>query len=303
MKKECEIVRDLLPNYVEDLVGNQTKEFIETHIAECTECKEIFNNMQGNIIQESENNFLEEKVEINQIKRYRRKMTILKIISLIFLLRASICSVKLHSLIFLLTIITLFISFCTIYIPKYCIISKIYDEIQENKNMNNYKFTMTQYYITSNDEKINSFTDVYYYKDGTFKSESYSNKSKKIINYGSIYNEDVIYKDYNTNIVFNNTTYPYKIKGSIFNCFNDIENYMQNKLSIINLKIKEDTYNNKDCYVILFGKSRELWIDRQIMLPIREIQKNNEKINFERTFLIEENIVSDNDILPTDIEN
>ena len=28
MKKECEIVRDLLPNYVEDLVGNQTKEFI-----------------------------------------------------------------------------------------------------------------------------------------------------------------------------------------------------------------------------------------------------------------------------------
>lgn len=287
MKKECEIVRDLLPNYVEDLVGNQTKEFIETHIAECTECKEIFNNMQGNIIQESENDFLEEKVEINQIKRYRRKMTTLKIISLIFLL----------------TIITLFISFVTIYIPKYCIISKIYDEIQENKNMNNYKFTMTQYYITSNDEKINSFTDEYYYKDGTFKSESYSNKSKKIINYGSIYNEDVIYKDYNTNIVFNNTTYPYKTKGSIFNCFNDIENYMQNKLSIINLKMKEDTYNNKDCYVILFGKSRKLWIDKQIMLPIREIQKNNEKTNFERTFLIEENIVSDNDILPPDIEN
>ena len=176
-------------------------------------------------------------------------------------------------------------------------------EIHKNKNMNNYKFTMTQYYITSNDEKINSFTDEYYYKDGTFKSESYSNKSKKIINYGSIYNEDVIYKDYNTNIVFNNTTYPYKTKGSIFNCFNDIENYMQNKLSIINLKMKEDTYNNKDCYVILFGKSRELWIDKQIMLPIREIQKNNEKTNFERTFLIEENIVSDNDILPPDIEN
>ena len=39
------------------------------------------------------------------------------------------------------------------------------------------------------------------------------------------------------------------------------------------------------------------------MLPIREIQKNNEKTNFERTFLIEENIVSDNDILPPDIEN
>ena len=35
MKKECEIVRDLLPNYIENLVGNQTKDFIETHIKEC----------------------------------------------------------------------------------------------------------------------------------------------------------------------------------------------------------------------------------------------------------------------------
>ena len=85
--------------------------------------------------------------------------------------------------------------------------------------------------------------------------------------------------------------------------FIDIENYMQNKLNIISLKIKEDTYNDKDCYVILFGNTRELWIDKKIMLPVREVQKNNGEINFERTFLIETNIVSDNDIFPPDSEN
>lgn len=287
MKKECEIVRDLLPNYIENLVGNQTKDFIETHIKECPECKEILNSMQGNMIQEIDTSFLEEQAEIHQIKKYRKKMAILKI------------SIS----VFLIAIILLLISFLTTYIPRYSIISKTYDKIQEAKNMDNYKFTMTQYYITPNSEEINSFTDIYYYKDGTFKSESYSNNTKKIINYGNIYTNDVIYKDYNTNTSFNNTTYPYKSKGSIFNCFIDIENYMQNKLNIISLKIKEDTYNDKDCYVILFGNTRELWIDKQIMLPVREVQKNNGEINFERTFLIEPNIVSDNDILPPDSEN
>ena len=86
MKKECEIVRDLLPNYIENLVGNQTKDFIETHIKECPECKEILNNMQGNMIQEIDTSFLEEQAEIHQIKKYRKKMAILKISISVFLI-------------------------------------------------------------------------------------------------------------------------------------------------------------------------------------------------------------------------
>ena len=37
MKKECEIVRDLLPNYVENLIGPQTKDFIKDHLKTCSE--------------------------------------------------------------------------------------------------------------------------------------------------------------------------------------------------------------------------------------------------------------------------
>ena len=47
MKKECEIVRDLLPNYVENLVGTQTKDFIKDHLKTCSECTKILKNMEG----------------------------------------------------------------------------------------------------------------------------------------------------------------------------------------------------------------------------------------------------------------
>jgi len=32
MKKECEIVKDLFPNYVENRISDATKEYVEEHI-------------------------------------------------------------------------------------------------------------------------------------------------------------------------------------------------------------------------------------------------------------------------------
>ena len=39
MKNECEIVNDLLPNYVESLVSEETKKFVNEHIKNCEKCK------------------------------------------------------------------------------------------------------------------------------------------------------------------------------------------------------------------------------------------------------------------------
>lgn len=39
MKKECEIVRDLIPAYLDDLCSNASREVVETHIRECEACK------------------------------------------------------------------------------------------------------------------------------------------------------------------------------------------------------------------------------------------------------------------------
>ena len=37
--KECNIVQDLLPNYIEGLVSRETSEFVKKHIDECEFCK------------------------------------------------------------------------------------------------------------------------------------------------------------------------------------------------------------------------------------------------------------------------
>ena len=40
MKNECNIVRDILPLYVEDMVSEETEKFVKEHLAECKNCRE-----------------------------------------------------------------------------------------------------------------------------------------------------------------------------------------------------------------------------------------------------------------------
>lgn len=44
-KSECEIVRDLFPNYIENQISNVSKRFVENHISNCNECKEILSSL------------------------------------------------------------------------------------------------------------------------------------------------------------------------------------------------------------------------------------------------------------------
>ena len=37
--KECKIVQDLLPNYIEKLTNEETNKFIEEHLKNCEDCK------------------------------------------------------------------------------------------------------------------------------------------------------------------------------------------------------------------------------------------------------------------------
>lgn len=39
MNKECKIVRDLLPLYVENIASDETREFVEAHLLACPECR------------------------------------------------------------------------------------------------------------------------------------------------------------------------------------------------------------------------------------------------------------------------
>lgn len=50
MKTECSIVRDLLPLYVENMVGTETAQYINEHLKECSECQKEFENAKESLI-------------------------------------------------------------------------------------------------------------------------------------------------------------------------------------------------------------------------------------------------------------
>lgn len=78
-KKECKIVQDLLPNYIEKLTSLQTNEYIEEHIANCSECKTVLENMQKEIPTDTKVN---NQKEVKYIKKFRNRMRTLSLILL-----------------------------------------------------------------------------------------------------------------------------------------------------------------------------------------------------------------------------
>ena len=46
MKNECDIVNDLLPNYVGDLLSDNTSQFVKEHLDSCQECRKLYEGMK-----------------------------------------------------------------------------------------------------------------------------------------------------------------------------------------------------------------------------------------------------------------
>lgn len=82
-EKECKLVQDLLPNYIEKLTSEESNKFIEEHIKECTECKKILENMNNDMGLKSKEQC---KKETKYMKKYSSKLKILKFFGAIFLI-------------------------------------------------------------------------------------------------------------------------------------------------------------------------------------------------------------------------
>lgn len=68
----CDVIRDLLPSYVEQLTGSETNELVEQHLADCEECRKVVENMKNNekmspVIQG------EEKAELDFLKKNKKR--------------------------------------------------------------------------------------------------------------------------------------------------------------------------------------------------------------------------------------
>lgn len=74
MKKECDIVQDLLFGYIDGTLKDGSKELVENHLNNCKECENILNSLKGD---EEKNSDIE---KINGLKKVNRKMRNKKIL-------------------------------------------------------------------------------------------------------------------------------------------------------------------------------------------------------------------------------
>ena len=45
----CEVIKDLLPLYVDDICSEKSKDIIEEHLVECEECRNYLDSLKGDI--------------------------------------------------------------------------------------------------------------------------------------------------------------------------------------------------------------------------------------------------------------
>ena len=64
---KCEIIKDLLPSYIEKLTSDVTNEAVESHISECKDCKQILDDMKKDEVISIE----EDQKEINYLKKVK----------------------------------------------------------------------------------------------------------------------------------------------------------------------------------------------------------------------------------------
>lgn len=81
--KECKIICDLLPSYIDGLTTEYTNQYIEQHLDNCKDCKEVLEEMRKDF----ETDIIKKDTrEVKYIKKYNMKMKILKFILLGILL-------------------------------------------------------------------------------------------------------------------------------------------------------------------------------------------------------------------------
>ena len=86
MKKECEIVQDLIFGYCDGTLNSASKELVEKHLVKCEECKKVYEEIKKDKKMDDD-----DKIEIDYLKRVNKKLKRKKFLIVIF----SICIVLL----------------------------------------------------------------------------------------------------------------------------------------------------------------------------------------------------------------
>lgn len=71
MNKDCAIVQDLLPSYLENITHEETNEFVKSHLQNCPDCQTLVEELSGDIPIKIDERQTEH--EQNLIKRIQRR--------------------------------------------------------------------------------------------------------------------------------------------------------------------------------------------------------------------------------------
>lgn len=288
--EECNIIQDLLPNYIDKLTSNETNKYIEKHIKECEKCHNMLRNMQSEDTIEEEDN---KKEYINFAKKYNRKFNILKLIVIICLITVVILITR-----------------------KAIIIKTLINKAANYENINNY-YSIYYQYDSNNIEILESFN-----KDGKYLktlktiekrtgeivsilTEAYN--GEKINLYIDSPNEKKAILDTNPNVIM-----PFEVKN-YYLCFNSNWDFIK---SCIFSSVKSVQCNGFDCYRFTDLYNSQLansqcenyvYIDKDTGLAIRSfggiISDNSGSYNIIRDFYYKFNTVKDEDLIEPNIQD
>lgn len=298
-EKECEIVQDLLVSYVDGVLNPESKKLVEEHINKCKDCQEELNNIKKDINDTCQ----KEKIELDYLKKVRIKTKIKSVIIAI--------------------VILLLIAFI-IFLNNFLKINSIMNRAEKSLQSNNFYKETTQI-LSDNHTSITKE----YYKDGKYKNvwEVYSDNGieTKITEYANIDSDERIY-------IYENEKKAIIEQGDIskmLNNSNNIKNvpFVTNQKGLLEkigatfvYSIDTDTYDYGKEYYVLNNKAErnnawEIWIDKEIGLPLKEISRGGEKIFFPGTNVVKEvrdyiqeyryefNKVTDEDVKVPDLSN
>ena len=73
MKDSCEIIKDLLPLYHDNVCSNESRIMVEKHLTECDSCKKYLDGMNSDFMQ-NDIERAEEQVKIDRLKGIKKKL-------------------------------------------------------------------------------------------------------------------------------------------------------------------------------------------------------------------------------------
>ena len=247
--KDCKIVQDLLPNYIEKLTNEETNKYIEEHLNECKECKDVLLEMQKELKISDQKR---DRREVKYIKKFSNKMKILKIL-IIFGIHIGRNMIIISSL---------------------------------NNKANNYVSSSNYHKKTTNFNGDNLMIIDTYYKDG--KTVTFLRRvTEKEINKISVYQSGDITNTYFETGDDKKAQLNQKDAFLVSNIFNYLEsnNIFEILIRSVTTNIKTVNCNGKDCYLmtdyfssdLLTSRNDSAYIDKETGLIIRMTMSGDSK--------------------------